>query len=239
MDQKERLLDLLQRACDAEQALAASLSEAERCAAGAADKWTARDVLAHLAFWKEHLAQSIAAALKGLPAPGIEDYESANRQTFEAHCADAWEQVCAWLERGSANLLETTRALGPEQLADTQLLTWQNDRPLWRLIVGNGYIHPVSHLAQVHTGRGQVQEATNLQEGAARLLRELDKTHGWRGGLSYNLACHYALIGQKEAAIRLLGKALQDAPDLRDWSRQDTDLESIREEPAYRELVGG
>jgi mannose-6-phosphate isomerase-like protein (cupin superfamily) len=54
----------------------------------------------------------------------------------------------------------------------------------------------------------------------------------------YNLACCEALTGRKEEAIGHLRLALDRRPSLRDVAKQDTDLDSLRDESAFRELVG-
>jgi len=54
----------------------------------------------------------------------------------------------------------------------------------------------------------------------------------------YNLACCEALTGRKEAAIGHLRLAFERRPSLRDVAKQDTDLDSLREEAAFRELLG-
>ena len=54
----------------------------------------------------------------------------------------------------------------------------------------------------------------------------------------YNLACCESLTGRTEEAIRHLGLAIERRPSLRDVAMQDTDLDSLREEPAFRELIG-
>ena len=54
----------------------------------------------------------------------------------------------------------------------------------------------------------------------------------------YNLACCEALTGRKEAAIGHLRLAFERRPSLRDVAKQDTDLDSLREESAFRELLG-
>ena len=57
--------------------------------------------------------------------------------------------------------------------------------------------------------------------------------------MRYNLACCYALAGQAEKAMDALREALRLAPDLTEWSKQDTDLVSLRERPDYQSLYGG
>ena len=54
----------------------------------------------------------------------------------------------------------------------------------------------------------------------------------------YNLACCEALAGRKEDAIGHLQVAFERRPSLRDLAKEDTDFDSLRDEPAFRELVG-
>jgi len=54
----------------------------------------------------------------------------------------------------------------------------------------------------------------------------------------YNLACCEALGGRDEDAIAHLRTAFERRPSLRDYAKQDTDLDPLRDEPAFRELVG-
>ncbi len=54
----------------------------------------------------------------------------------------------------------------------------------------------------------------------------------------YNLACCEALTGRTADAIEHLRHALQRQERLRDLAKEDPDLNSIREEPAFKELVG-
>jgi mannose-6-phosphate isomerase-like protein (cupin superfamily) len=53
----------------------------------------------------------------------------------------------------------------------------------------------------------------------------------------YNLACCEALAGRTEDAIGHLRDALERRPSLREIARQDTDLDPLRDEPAFRELL--
>jgi mannose-6-phosphate isomerase-like protein (cupin superfamily) len=54
----------------------------------------------------------------------------------------------------------------------------------------------------------------------------------------YNLACCEALSGKAEAAIGHLRAALEQRAELRDLLSGDTDLDALRDEPAFQELVG-
>ena len=113
---------------------------------------------------------------------------------------------------------------------------WHGERRYWQSIVGTGYTHPVMHLGQVYAELGDTEYATNLQEEAARELSGLDDSQRWQGVVRYNLACHYALVGEKGKAIAGLREALKLNPELTEWSKQDTDFASIRDDPGYKAL---
>jgi quercetin dioxygenase-like cupin family protein len=53
----------------------------------------------------------------------------------------------------------------------------------------------------------------------------------------YNLACCEALAGHKEDAIGHLRAALDTRSDLRDLMKEDTDLDSLRDQEAFQELL--
>ena len=54
----------------------------------------------------------------------------------------------------------------------------------------------------------------------------------------YNLACCEALTGRNEDAIGHLRVALERRPSLRELAKDDTDLDRLRGEPEFHELVG-
>jgi tetratricopeptide (TPR) repeat protein len=54
----------------------------------------------------------------------------------------------------------------------------------------------------------------------------------------YNLACCEALAGRSEDALGHLRTALERRPGLRDLAKEDSDLDSLREDATFRELVG-
>jgi hypothetical protein len=67
--------------------------------------------------------------------------------------------------------------------------------------------------------------------------RETIETSGYANPL-YNLACCEALAGRKEDAIEHLRQALEKSDRVREFAKGDSDLDSLRDEPAYKELLG-
>jgi quercetin dioxygenase-like cupin family protein len=59
-------------------------------------------------------------------------------------------------------------------------------------------------------------------------------------GTFYNLACCEALAGRKEDALRHLRHAFERSADrTREWATGDSDLDSLRDEPEFRQLLAG
>lgn len=236
MELKAKLLDLLRRAYEEEQALVARLTEDERSAAGTLERWSARDIVAHLAEWKERTGQRLAGASHNETPPTFDDIDQVNADIFEEHRLLPWADVVGKSQRAQDELIEHLRAMQEDDLVDADRFPWQNGRPLWRDIVGEGYSHPLAHIARFYAERGEQAYAIQIQETAARLLRQLNDAPSWQGNMQYNLACYYAISGQKEKAIDGLREALRLNPDLTEWSQQDPDFVSIREESAYQSL---
>jgi hypothetical protein len=54
----------------------------------------------------------------------------------------------------------------------------------------------------------------------------------------YNLACCESLAGRTEEALEHLRQAIELMDGMREYAKSDSDLDPIREEPAFKELVG-
>ena len=80
-------------------------------------------------------------------------------------------------------------------------------------------------------------EAGKYAEIADR-SRELVETDPPDAEPVYNLACCEALAGRPADAIDHLRRAIELHEPLRKLAQTDSDLDPIRDEPAFRELVG-
>lgn len=74
-------------------------------------------------------------------------------------------------------------------------------------------------------------------EEAKRILFDALDRYENRSTLYYNLACAEALLGEADAALEHLELALRSRPALGDLARDDADLESIRDDPRFAEIV--
>jgi len=69
--------------------------------------------------------------------------------------------------------------------------------------------------------------------------RELIESNPQYADPLYNLACCESLAGRTTEAIEHLRQAVEGSERLRLFAREDPDLDPIRDEPAFKELVGG
>jgi hypothetical protein len=53
------------------------------------------------------------------------------------------------------------------------------------------------------------------------------------GHLNYQLACFHALAGRRREALEHLAVAVANDPRVAEWASDDSDLDSIRDDPAF------
>jgi tetratricopeptide (TPR) repeat protein len=56
------------------------------------------------------------------------------------------------------------------------------------------------------------------------------------GQLNYQLACFHALAGHREQALERLAVAVANEPRAAEWAAGDSDLDSIRDDPAFPKM---
>jgi tetratricopeptide (TPR) repeat protein len=67
--------------------------------------------------------------------------------------------------------------------------------------------------------------------------RELVEEHPQYPLLFYNLACVESLTGRTTDAVNHLRQAIELSDEFREFAKGDSDLDAIRDEPAFKELV--
>ncbi len=220
-----------------EQTLWDSLSDKERNAAGEIDRWAPKDHLAHATFWTERLVTQLQAAIGGEPPGSIEDYQKTNDEVFEANKNRNWEDILAWATEVSRQFHTAFDAVSEEMLQNIPGSEGTGGRPLWRNVALTGVYHPMHHIADIYLERGDFQGAQTVQERVAEGLAALNESDAWQGPRQYNLACFYALHDKPQQALALFKIAFKRAPNLIEWSKQDSDLASLRELPEFQAMV--
>jgi quercetin dioxygenase-like cupin family protein len=79
--------------------------------------------------------------------------------------------------------------------------------------------------------------ASDPGRAQAILSNGLD-THPGSPSLHYNIACVYARQGRSDQALESLRAAVQLLPETARWAKEDSDFESLREDPEFQALIG-
>jgi tetratricopeptide (TPR) repeat protein len=74
---------------------------------------------------------------------------------------------------------------------------------------------------------------------AADRGRELVEAHPQYADLFYNVACCESLAGRTTDAVDHLRRAINMSERSRAYAKDDSDFDPIRDEPAFKELIGG
>jgi tetratricopeptide (TPR) repeat protein len=80
-------------------------------------------------------------------------------------------------------------------------------------------------------------EAGEYAEAADR-LRVVVEAHPQYADLFYNLACCESLAGRTTDAVDHLRRAINMSERFRPYAKDDSDFDPIRDEPAFKELIG-
>lgn len=217
---KPMLLDLLNATQAAQQKLITELSDTEREALGTAAHWSARDHVAHLTFWKRHLALTLAALACGETPPSKGDAQVLNAQVFERHRQRPWSDILLDSEQVHAELLASVERFTEEDLARTDWFPpedgdeFPGGQPLWAAMLSkNGFWHPLEHFTQFYLDRNDVQRATEIQQAWADKMIQLEVPPVMRSIGLYILALFYATTKQEASAQEALDHAVALNPD--------------------------
>lgn len=237
-DIKTKLIAVVERGEADQAALVALLSDAEKAAIGEPDHWAVKDQIAHLNFWRDRTLRRLIAVRDGTEPPGPSpDFQPENERNFANQQHKPWSEIIAESDR----LFRETKQVIP-QLTDAQLtepvkIGTDNEIKISERIVSDFMEHPAEHLTQLYRERGETARA-EAQEGATvEVISELfGRNNTMYGYAIYNLGCFYARAGEADKAIAAVGEALPLIPSLVEWSKQDTDLDSLRDLPAFQSL---
>jgi len=92
------------------------------------------------------------------------------------------------------------------------------------------HVEALALLGEAYTARGDFQKGLETDLRLSRLKPDSGVVH-------YNLACSYALTGQKDEAMGALERAVALGYSDRDHLCNDSDLESLRDDPRYQALL--
>ncbi len=236
MDQVSEMFALIEDVRKELARLINQLTPEEKARQGSLREWSAKDLLTHLAFWGSHFNRQLEQMLAGQKPPVAGDYyDQVNDGVLYEHLEQPFEEARAEEEAAYQQFRQIAAGIPPADLLDSQKFTFLEGHALLERILGTYTYHVAAHISDYYKKNRQLEKARELQETLAKRLYAFPDS---KANAVYNLACFYSLNGFKDEAIAKLKESFALKPELIDWSKQDSDIDPLREMAEYRELAG-
>lgn len=147
-----------------------------------------------------------------------------------AVCAGLWPQSIAAQDSAAVSFPELlSRAEGK-----TAAKEWSEAAALWEKVVEQ---NPVDgrFWERLATAR---YSAKDYRNAIPAYERSMELRAGFPSNAAYNIACCYALLGEKEQALKWLERAFDMGFRFLEDSQKDTDLQSLHDDPRFQKIVG-
>jgi tetratricopeptide (TPR) repeat protein len=149
---------------------------------------------------------------------------------------DNLAHLSAWRLTAAAEL-EAVQTGSPAPASVSEDIDENNANVYEQVIPGNTYFHIAEHMSYWHDERGEAEQSEAAALWAHDLANKDSPDDRQRGAADYNLGCFYAVRGRAAKAIPYLRSGIELNPNLREWARTDTDLDSIRSMPELVRLL--
>lgn len=190
-------------------------------------RWSAKDMLVHLAFWGSHFNRQVTCTLADEKPPMTGDYfEILNDGVFIRHIKTTFEQARADEEAVYQETMRLLEAFDADDLCSNEKYAWLEGRSLLDRALGTEAWHVMAHISDFYRFNKQLDQAMRLQEAYTQKLSVFPV---WDANAVYNLACFYAQNDMPDKAVENLRIAFKERPTLLTWAEQDTDLDPLRE----------
>jgi len=210
------------------------LTEKQKEEKGSLEKWSAKDMLAHLVFWGNHFNSQAEKAKSGDKVPVAGDYfDQINDGVLIEHMEQSFSEALIELNKSFQKSTEILKSFSADELNDKENFEYLNGRTLIDHALGTLGWHITHHISDFYVKNGRTEKAIELQEKYTIKLRDFPT---WEANAIYNLACFFAQNGNKEKAIINLKTAFIIRPDLIKWAKNDNDLDALRNDLDFKAL---
>jgi tetratricopeptide (TPR) repeat protein len=163
--------------------------------------------------------------------PPIEQQDELNDAELAHGIGTPLSDAAARADHLLGEIIELYRRVGDQPF---EWYRWKNTTDA---VLGNSYTHPRLHMYEYWCENGERERANKLLEDAVPEMKEASSSPIVHGTAIFNLACVRSNQGRAAEAIELLGYALELRPDLKEQATKDADLEPLRGDPHFQELV--
>lgn len=197
-------------------------------------KWHPKDHLAHLAWWRSRSADLIEATRTGdQPPPSVED-EVQNAVIYAENRNRAADGIKRDARASWDELTEAVRACSEEDLEKPH--PHAPHLALWGVVPSDAG-HVGVHLMFLHMDSGDIERAESAALWGYEVETSFFQKPEDRADADYNLACFYARADRAAQALALLRASFTAKPALVELARRDPDLDGIRDNIEFKEML--
>ena len=135
------------------------LTEEQMLTPGVVDKWTIKDVLAHITAWQVRLITAMFKAEKGFTpdtTAGGQTVDQMNEMFYREMKDRTFEQVWDDLDSSYHQLLKRLDGWTDDMLFNPKKYPWMKGGPFLEYVSGDSYEHYAEHAAQIREWRKQL-----------------------------------------------------------------------------------
>ena len=190
----------------------------------------------HLSMWRERMRTSMSELTEGrpaLPPPPREQQDEINDAELAGAIGIPLSDAAARCDHLMTELIEVYDRAGE------QPFEWYGAKTTTEAVLRSSFIHASLHMSAYYRENGFLDDARAVIERAAGTLRDAQAPDFVMGLALYNLACVRAEQSDTDEALDLLRQALTMRPDLKQAAPDDPDLQGLRADPRFKEIVSG
>ncbi len=165
------------------------------------------------------------------PAPPPANTDEVNDAELPNGIGTPLADVAARSDHLLAEIIELYGSVGERPFS------WYAAKNTTEAVLRNSYVHPRVHLFEYLRENGEHDPANQLFEDMFAAMQAADAPPMIMTMARYNLACARARQGRKDEALDLLGEVLPERPDMREAAAEDPDLEPLRDDRRFQELI--
>ena len=220
------------RALEAEREAEQDFVDRARSTESAPKGWPAALVMFHFGMWRERMRNSLTDLAEGRrPAPPPANTDEVNDAELPGGIGTPLSDAAARSDHLLGEIIELYKIVGD------QPFTWYRWQTTTDAVLGNSYTHPRTHMYEYLIENGDLERAVQLFEDAVPAMTEASNSPMVRGTALYNLACARVQQQRIDEAVATLQEALQVRPELKHVATQDKEMEPLKEDPRFQELV--
>ncbi|HSS61773.1 MAG TPA: hypothetical protein VLK30_10000 [Candidatus Limnocylindrales bacterium] len=224
-------LGAIRKVLEAERKVEQDFAENARQSEKAPKGWPAALLLFHLAMWRERFRERLNDLSEGrLPAPPPRNADELNDAELPNGIGTPLADAAARSDQLLREIIDLFDKVGERPFQ------WYSSTTTTEAVLRNSYMHPRLHLFDYMRENGAVEGAIKLFEDA---FSDLDGVAppNILVAARYNLACARSIGGRVDEAITVLQEILPTRADLKDAAATDIDLDALRDDPRFKELI--